>query len=39
MRGLALYFDFYNRYRFHQTLDYETPNQRYRSFQVKDLAA
>jgi len=38
-RGLASYFDFYNRYRFHQTLDYETPDQRYRSFQVKDLAA
>jgi len=38
-RGLASYFDFYNRYRLHQTLDYETPDQRYRSFQAKDLAA
>lgn len=38
-RGLALYFDFYNRYRFHQTLDYETPDQRYRSFQIKELVA
>jgi putative transposase len=38
-RGLASYFDFYNRYRFHQNLDYETPDQRYRSFQSKDLAA
>jgi putative transposase len=38
-RGLASYFAFYNHYRFHQNLDYETPNQRYRSFQAKDLAA
>jgi len=38
-RGLASYFDFYNRYRFHQNLDYETPDQHYHSFQAKDLAA
>ena len=38
-RGLTSYFDFYNRYRFHQNLEYETPDQRYRSFQAKDLAA
>jgi putative transposase len=38
-RGLASYFVFYNHYRFHQNLDYETPDQRYRSFQDKDLAS
>jgi len=38
-RGLASYFDFYNRYRFHQNLDYETPDQRYQSFQARDVAA
>jgi len=38
-RGLASYFDFYNRYRFHHNLDYETPDQRYQSFQAKDVAA
>jgi putative transposase len=38
-RGLASYFVFYNQYRFHQNLDYETPDQRYRSFQAKDLVA
>ncbi len=38
-RGLASYFAFYNHYRFHQNLDYETPDQRYRSFQIKELAA
>ncbi len=38
-QGLASYFDFYNRHRYHQNLDYETPDQRYRSFQAKDLAA
>jgi putative transposase len=38
-RGLTSYFAFYNHYRFHQNLDYETPDQRYRSFQAKDLVA
>ena len=38
-RGLVSYFVFYNQYRFHQNLDYETPDQRYRSFQDKDLAS
>ena len=37
-RAWSSYFDFYNRYRFHQNLDYETPEQRYRSFQANDLA-
>lgn len=36
-RGLASYFNFYNRYRFHQKLDYGTPDQRQRSFQAKNL--
>jgi len=38
-RGLASCFAFYNHYRFHQNLDCETPDQRYRSFQIKELAA
>lgn len=38
-RGLASYFDFYNRYRFHQNLDYETPDQRYESFKSGEKAA
>ena len=38
-RGLTSYFNFYNQYRYHQNLDYETPEQRYRSFQAKDMAA
>ncbi|MEN6599069.1 MAG: integrase core domain-containing protein [Rectinema sp.] len=38
-RGPTLYFNFYYQYRYHQNLGYETPEQRYRSFQAKDLAA
>ncbi len=38
-RGLESYFRFYNRYRFHQNLDYETPDQRYESFKVQEKAA
>jgi putative transposase len=38
-KGLKKYFKFYNRERFHQSLDYETPNMRYQSFQIKYAAA
>ena len=38
-RGLRSYFKFYNQERFHQNLDYETPDQRYESFQVQALEA
>ncbi len=38
-RGLRSYFQFYNQERFHQHLDYETPNQRYRSFQKLERVA
>lgn len=31
-RGMDAYFRFYNQHRFHQALEYETPDQRYRSF-------
>ena len=37
-RGLSSYFAFYNHYRFHQNLDYETPDKRYQSFRAKDVA-
>jgi putative transposase len=37
-KGVGAYFRFYNQDRFHQSLDYETPNMRYESFQ-KDYAA
>lgn len=32
-KGVGAYFRFYNQDRFHQSLDYETPNMRYESFQ------
>lgn len=35
--GVARYFRFYNTERFHQSLDYRTPDEMYRSFQVVDL--
>ena len=38
-RGLRSYFQFYNQERFHQHLDYETPDQRYRSFQKLERVA
>lgn len=38
-RGLRSYFEFYNHRRFHQNLDYETPDQRYESFQIRALEA
>lgn len=38
-RGLRSYFKFYNQERFHQNLDYETPDQRYESFQMQALEA
>jgi putative transposase len=34
-RGLRSYFEFYNRRRFHQNLDYQTPDERYASFQTQ----
>jgi hypothetical protein len=37
-RGLESYFRFYNQYRFHQNLDYETPDQRYESFKIQEMA-
>ena len=36
--GVARYFRFYNTERFHQSLDYRTPDEMYQSFQVVDLA-
>jgi len=36
--GVTRYFRFYNTERFHQSLDYRTPDEMYQSFQVKDLA-
>jgi putative transposase len=38
MDGIARYFRFYNTERFHQGLDYQIPDERYRSFQIVDLA-
>jgi putative transposase len=38
-KGLKHYFKFYNQERFHQSLDYETPNMRHRSFQTMNAAA
>ena len=38
-RGLRSYFRFYNQERFHQNLDYETPDQRYESFKIQALEA
>ena len=38
-RGMDAYFKSYNQHRYHQTLHYETPDQRYRSFQKQELAA
>jgi putative transposase len=38
-RGLTSFFNFSNQYRYYQNLRYETPEQRYRSFRAKDLAA
>jgi len=35
--GVARYFRFYNTERFHQSLDYRTPDEMYQSFQVVDL--
>lgn len=32
-KGVGVYFRFYNQERFHQSLDYETLNMRYESFQ------
>ena len=37
-KGIQRYFRFYNQDRFHQALDYETPNMRYESFK-RDYAA
>jgi len=36
--GVTRYFRFYNTERFHQSLDYRTPDEMYQSFQVVDLA-
>ena len=38
-KGVGAYFRFYNQDRFHQSLDYETPNMRYESFQEEYAAA
>jgi putative transposase len=38
-RGIRSYIRFYNQERFHQSLDYETPNRRYQSFQKEDIIA
>lgn len=38
-RGLGAYFQFYNRGRFHQNLDYKTPDERYESFQIRAAEA
>jgi putative transposase len=38
-KGVGAYFRFYNQERFHQSLDYETPNMRYESFQEGYAAA
>ncbi|MDC7243780.1 MAG: IS3 family transposase [Sphaerochaetaceae bacterium] len=39
-KGIQKYFRFYNGRRYHQSLEYRTPNQMYRSFQVEeDLVA
>jgi putative transposase len=32
--GLSRYFRFYNTNRFHQSLEYQTPDEMYESFQV-----
>ncbi len=37
--GLKRYFEFYNRERFHQSLDYRTPWQVYSGVEVKELLA
>ncbi|MCA1951082.1 MAG: IS3 family transposase [Treponema sp.] len=37
-QGIDRYFQFYNKERFHQGLDYQTPDQMYQSFQIVDLA-
>ncbi|WP_026295153.1 integrase core domain-containing protein, partial [Sediminispirochaeta bajacaliforniensis] len=37
--GLTRYFRFYNSRRFHQGLDYRTPEEMYISFQEKELKA
>lgn len=37
-QGIDCYFQFYNKERFHQGLDYQTPDQMYQSFQIVDLA-
>jgi putative transposase len=34
--GLKRYFDFYNTVRFHQSLDYQVPDEKYESFQTRD---
>jgi putative transposase len=34
--GLKRYFDFYNTARFHQSLDYQVPDEKYESFQTRD---
>ena len=38
-KGVGAYFRFYDQDRFHQSLDYETPNMRYESFQYDYSAA
>lgn len=38
-KGLDQYFRFYNGDRYHQALDYETPNRRYESFQSREEVA
>ena len=35
--GINRYFQFYNEERFHQGIDYQTPDERYESFKVVDL--
>ena len=37
--GLTRYFQFYNSRRFHQSLDYRTPEEMYESFQVEGMKA
>lgn len=37
-RGLARYFRFYNERRFHQSLDYQTPDEMYESFKIEQVA-
>lgn len=38
-RGLNRYFTFYNNRRFHQSLDYRTPDEMYQSFRVREEQA